>query len=75
MLKEGILMRIPDCPNVHGGKYLNHWTTKINRVEKAHESAFENELEDYINKKNLLKNDNKKTLKNNIRLSLTKPMN
>ena len=44
-------MRIPDYPNVHGVKYLNHWTTKTNRVEKAHEDAFEKELEDSIHKR------------------------
>ena len=44
-------MRIPDYPNVHGVKYLNHWTTKISKVEKAHEDAFEKELEDSIHKR------------------------
>ena len=44
-------MRIPDYPNVHGVKYLNHWTTKTSRVEKAHEDAFEKELEDSIHKR------------------------
>ena len=44
-------MRIPDYPNVHGVKYLNHWTTKTSRVEKAHEDAFEKELEDSIQKR------------------------
>jgi len=50
-LEGGMLMRIPDYPNVHGVKYLNHWTTKTSRVEKAHEDAFEKELEDSINKR------------------------
>ena len=50
-LEGGILMRIPDYPNVHGVKYLNHWTTKTSRVEKAHEDAFEKELEDSIHKR------------------------
>ena len=50
-LEGGILMRIPDYPNVHGVKYLNHWTTKTSRVEKAHEDAFEKELEDFIHKR------------------------
>ena len=44
-------MRIPDYPNVQGVKHLNHWTSKTNRVEKAHKDAFENELEDSIHKK------------------------
>jgi len=51
VIKGDILMKIPDYPNVHRGKYLNHWTTKTSRVEKAHESAFGNELKDSINKK------------------------
>ena len=50
-LEGGILMRIPDYPNVHGVKHSNHWTTKISRVEKAHEDAFEKELEDSIHKR------------------------
>ena len=44
-------MRIPDYRNVHGVKDLNHWTTKTSRVEKAHEDAFEKELEDSIHKR------------------------
>ena len=44
-------MRIPDYRNVHGVKDLNHWTTKTSRVEKAHEDAFEKELEDTIHKR------------------------
>ena len=44
-------MRIPDYPNVQGVKYLNHWTSKTSRVEKAHKDAFENELEDSIHKR------------------------
>ena len=50
-LEGGILMRIPDYRNVHGVKDLNHWTTKTSRVEKAHEDAFEKELEDSIHKR------------------------
>ena len=52
-LEGGILMRIPDYPNVHGVKYLNHWTTKTNRVEKVHKDAFEKELEDSIHTKKI----------------------
>ena len=60
-------MKIPDYTNIHGGKYLNHWTAKTSRVEKAHESAFENELEDSINKKKSAeKMKIKKILKNKI---------
>ena len=44
-------MRIPDYRNVHGVKDLNHWTTKISRVDKAHEDEFEKELEDSIHKR------------------------
>ena len=44
-------MRIPDYRNVHGVKDLNHWTTKTNRVNKAHEDEFEKELEDSIHKR------------------------
>ena len=44
-------MRIPDYRNVHGVKDLNHWTTKTSRVDKAHEDAFEKELEDFIHKR------------------------
>jgi len=44
-------MRIPDYPNVHGVKYLNHWTTKTNRVDKAHKDEFEKELESSIHKR------------------------
>ena len=44
-------MRIPDYRNVHGVKDLNHWTTKINRVDKVHEGAFGKELEDSIHKR------------------------
>ena len=50
-LEGGILMRIPDYRNVHGVKDLNHWTTKISRVDKAHEDEFEKELEDPIHKR------------------------
>mgnify|MGYP001258507631 CR=1 FL=1 len=50
-LEGGILMRIPDYPNVHGVKYLNHWTTKTNRVDKAHKDEFEKELESSIHKR------------------------
>ena len=50
-LEGGILMRIPDYRNVHGVKDLNRWTTKTSRVEKAHEDAFEKELEDSIYKR------------------------
>ena len=50
-LEGGILMRIPDYRNVHGVKDLNHWTTKISRVDKAHEDEFEKELEDSIHKR------------------------
>ena len=50
-LEGGILMRIPDYRNVHGVKDLNHWTTKINRVDKVHEDAFEKKLEDSIYKR------------------------
>jgi len=46
-------MRIPDYRNVHGVKDLNHWTTKISRVDKAHEDEFEKELEDSIHKRKL----------------------
>ena len=45
-------MRIPDYRNVHGGKDLNHWTTKTSRVNKAHEDEFKKELEDSIHKRN-----------------------
>ena len=69
-------MRIPDYPNVHGVKYLNHWTTKTSRVEKAHEDAFEKELEDSIHKrKSAEKTKIKKETQKNIRLSLTKAKN
>ena len=44
-------MKIPDYPNVHGVKYLNHWTTKTSRIDKVHEDAFEKELEDSIHKR------------------------
>ena len=44
-------MRIPDYPNTQGVKYLNHWTSKTSRAEKAHEDSFENELEDSIHKR------------------------
>ena len=44
-------MRIPDYRNVHGVKDLNHWTTKISRVDKAREDEFEKELEDSIHKR------------------------
>ena len=44
-------MRIPDYPNVHGVKYLNHWTTKTSRVGKAHKDEFEKELEDFIHRR------------------------
>ena len=44
-------MRIPDYPNVHGVKYLNHWTTKTSRVDRAHKDEFEKELEDSIYKR------------------------
>ena len=44
-------MRIPNYRNVHGVKDLNHWTTKTSRVDKAHEDAFEKELEDSIHKR------------------------
>ena len=44
-------MRIPDYRNVYGVKDLNHWTTKISRVDKAHEDEFEKELEDSIHKR------------------------
>jgi hypothetical protein len=44
-------MRIPNYPNVQGVKYLNHWTSKKSRVEKAHKDEFENELEDSIHKR------------------------
>ena len=44
-------MRIPDYRNVHGVKDLNHWTTKTNRVDKAHKDEFEKELEDSIYKR------------------------
>ena len=50
-LEGGILMRIPDYQNVHGFKDLNRWTTKISRVDKVHEDAFEKELEDSIHKR------------------------
>ena len=60
-LEGGILMRIPDYPNVHGVKYLNHWTTKTSRVEKAHEDGFEKELEDSIHKRKEKKRLNKYT--------------
>ena len=50
-LEGGILMRIPDYRNVHGVKDLNHWTSKTSRVDKAHEDAFEKELEDSIHKR------------------------
>ena len=32
-------------------KDLNHWTTKISRVDKVHEDEFEKELEDSIHKR------------------------
>jgi hypothetical protein len=51
MLEGGILMRIPDYRNVHGIKGLNQWTTKTNRVDKAHKDEFEKELEDSIHKR------------------------
>ena len=44
-------MRIPDYPNVQGVKYLNNWTSKTSRVEKAHKDEFENEFEDSIHKR------------------------
>ena len=44
-------MRIPDYRNVHGVKDLNHWTTKTNKVDKAHKDEFEKELEDSIHKR------------------------
>ena len=44
-------MRIPDYRNVHGVKDLNHWTTKISRVDKAHEDEFAKELEGSIHKR------------------------
>ena len=44
-------MRIPDYRNVHGVKDLNHWTTKLNRVDKVHEDEFEKGLEDSIYKR------------------------
>ena len=44
-------MRIPDYRNVLGGKDLNRWTTKISRIDKAHEDEFEKELEDSIHKR------------------------
>ena len=50
-LEGGILMRIPDYRNVHGVKDLNHWTTKISRVDKAHEDEFAKELEGSIHKR------------------------
>ena len=53
-------MRIPDYTNVHGAQYLYHWTTKKIRVEKAHEDAFEKELEDSIYK---IKSAEKKKIK------------
>ena len=56
-------MRIPDYPNVHGVKYLNHWTSKTSRVEKAHEDAFENELEDSIHKRIFVEKIKKETQK------------
>ena len=48
-------MRIPDYPNVHGVKYLNHWTTKTSRVEKAHEDAFDKSWKTPFIKENLKK--------------------
>ena len=75
-LEGGILMRIPDYRNVHGVKDLNHWTTKISRVDKAHEDEFEKELEDSIHKrKSEEKTKIKKGTQKNIRLSLTKAKN
>ena len=50
MVHKSVLMRIPDYQNVHGVKDANNWTTKINRVNKAHEDEFEKELEDSIHK-------------------------
>ena len=44
-------MRIPDYRNVHGVKDLNHWTTKENRVDKAHKDEFEKKLESSIHKR------------------------
>ena len=44
-------MRIPDYRNVHVVKDLNHWTTKTNRVDKAHKDEFEKELESSIHKR------------------------
>ena len=73
-LEGGILMRIPYYPNVHGVKYLNHWTSKTSRVEKAHEDAFENELEDSIHKRIFVEKI-KKNPKKNISLSWTKAKN
>ena len=69
-------MRIPDYRNVHGVKDLNHWTTKISRVDKAHEDAFEKELEDSIHKrKSEEKTKIKKETQKNIRLSLMEVKN
>ena len=44
-------MRIPDYRNVHGVKDQNHWTPRVSRVDKAHEDAFEEELEVSIHKR------------------------
>ena len=67
-LEGGILMRIPDYPNVHGVKYLDHWTTKTSRVEKAHEDAFEKELEDSIHKR---KSEEKTQIKKETRKKIS----
>lgn len=68
-------MRIPDYPNVHGVKYLNHWTTKTNRVDKAHKDEFEKELESSIHKRKPKVKTKKKRLKKNIRLLFMKVKN
>jgi len=56
-------MRIPDYRNVHGIKGLNQWTTKTNRVDKAHKDEFEKELEDSIHKRRSEAKAKKKKIK------------
>jgi hypothetical protein len=58
-------MRISEEKNAHKVKDINHRTTKISRVKKAHKDDFEEQLTDVINerklkvKKNIHKNTQK----------------
>ena len=44
-------MRISEEKNAHKVKDINHRTTKISRVKKAHKDDFEEQLADVINER------------------------